>query len=68
MKSWSLNAPFDAKAKSILKTHNRYRYIMWGDDQVAVAYDYWFKNRNTKTYLFNPSQAEMKAKVISDQE
>jgi dipeptidyl aminopeptidase/acylaminoacyl peptidase len=48
----------------ILKTKQRFAGIEWGNDNSAMAYDYWWNTRNTKTYMFNPSTAE--AKVISD--
>lgn len=61
---YEVNAPFNGKPKLILKTKQRFSGIQWGDDNTAVAYDYWWNTRNTKTYMFNPSNA--KAKVISD--
>ena len=61
---YELNAPFNGQPKVILKTKQRFSGIQWGDDNHAVAYDYWWNTRNLKTYLFNPSNAE--AKVISD--
>ena len=61
-----LSAPFTGKAKSILKTVNRFYQIEWGDENNAIAYDYWWNNRNTKTYWFNPSTTEQPAVVLSD--
>lgn len=63
---FELQAPFNAEPKSILKTINRYSGIIWGNDKMAVAVDYWWNTRNTKTYLFNPSDASVKPKVIWD--
>ena len=28
--------------------------------------DLWWNNRNTKTYVFNPSNSKIKAKIIND--
>ena len=61
---YEVAAPFDSQAKLILKTEQRFSGIEWGNDNTAVAYDYWWNTRNTKTYLFNPSNAN--AKIISD--
>lgn len=60
------DAPFNGQAKSILKMHNRYSGIIWGNDEIAVGYDSWFKNRNTKSYLFNPSKPKAKVHLIED--
>ncbi|MBT8321564.1 MAG: prolyl oligopeptidase family serine peptidase [Eudoraea sp.] len=59
-------APFAGEARSILKTRNRFAGIQWGTEQLAVAYDRWWNNRNTKTYLFNPSDTSESATIISD--
>ena len=63
---FELEAPFDGEGKSILKTKNRFSYIQWGNDNVAIAHDRWWNNRNTKTYLFNPSNPDAEAKIIED--
>ncbi|NRB58828.1 MAG: S9 family peptidase [Winogradskyella sp.] len=61
---YELNAPFNGKPKEILKTKQRFSGIQWGDDNNAIAYDYWWNTRNLKTYHFNPSNG--KTKVITD--
>ena len=63
---FQLDAPFTGNAKSILKTKNRFAGIEWGNEKVAIAYDYWWNNRNTKTYVFNPSDAKQKPNIIFD--
>jgi len=63
---YQLDAPFNGEPKLLLKTKQRFAGIEWGDDNTAVAYDYWWNTRNTKTYLFNPSNSKMDAKVITD--
>ncbi len=63
---YQLKAPFEGKPKLILKTQQRFAGIQWGDDNTAIASDYWWNTRNTKTYLFNPSNAKINPKVISD--
>ena len=61
-----LNAPFNGEPKFIIKTINRFSGIEWGNDNIAIAYDYWWNNRNTKTYLFNPSDSSKAPKIIFD--
>lgn len=63
---FELPAPFTGEPKSLVKTINRYSGLTWGNDQLAVVYDRWWSNRNTKTYLFNPSNPMQKPEVISD--
>ena len=52
---FQLEAPFDEMPMSMLKTQNRFSSIIWGNKNLAIAYDYWWNTRNKKTYLFNPS-------------
>lgn len=61
---YQLDSPFNGQPKEILKTKQRFSGIRWGNDNVAIAFDYWWNTRNLKTYLFNPTTAE--AKIISD--
>ncbi len=63
---FQLDAPFNGEPKSMLKTKNRFGGITWGNQDVAIAYDYWWNNRNTKTYLFDPSDASKEASIIYD--
>lgn len=59
-------APFDGDAELILKTIQRFGGIQWGDKNLAIAYDYWWNTRNTKTYIFNPSKPDQTPEVFSD--
>ncbi len=63
---FSWDAPFNGNPTSILKTQQRFGGILWGNETNAIAYDSWYDTRNTKTYLFNPSNANETSKVISD--
>ena len=63
---FQLEAPFDEAGKSILKTKNRFSGIQWGTDNLAIAYDYWWNDRNTKSYVFDPSNPDVTPTLISD--
>ncbi|WP_417196567.1 prolyl oligopeptidase family serine peptidase [Bizionia sp.] len=60
------DAPFTGKVSSLLKTKDRFSGITWGTDNVAIANDYWWNTRNTRTYLFNPSNANQEPTVLFD--
>ena len=59
-------APFIADATSMMKTHQRFSGIIWGNDSVAMVTDDWYDTRNTKTYLVNPSKPTQTPQIISD--
>jgi dipeptidyl aminopeptidase/acylaminoacyl peptidase len=63
---FQLEVPFKGEGKSLLKTKNRFSYILWGNDNVAIAFDYWWNTRNLKTYVFNPSNPSQSPKIIAD--
>jgi len=63
---FQLDPPFNGKAKSLIKTINRFRSAIWGNDSIALVYDYWWNTRNTKTYLFNPSEITFDAEILFD--
>ncbi len=63
---FELDAPFTGNGNTIFKSINRLSGIIWGNNTSAVAIDYWIKNRNEKTYLFNPSDTNQKPRIIYD--
>ncbi|MEM6726719.1 MAG: S9 family peptidase, partial [Bacteroidota bacterium] len=63
---FELEAPFNTEGKSLLKTINRAYAIEWGNDDVAIAHDYWWNTRNTKSYIFNPSDASQEPVLLTD--
>lgn len=63
---FELAAPFTSQPRSMAKTINRYGGITWGTDNVAILYDNWWNTRNTKTYLFNPSDNKQQPEILFD--
>ncbi len=63
---FQLDAPFTGSPLSLVKTINRFSGITWGNDIYAVIYDRWWNTRNTKMYLFNPSDNSLQPRIISD--
>lgn len=60
------NAPFNGPVTSLLKTKDRYSGIIWGNETTAIAIDRWWNTRNTRTYVFNPSEPNQTAEVLFD--
>ena len=60
-----LSAPFKGKPAELLKTEDRFYQFIWKDDSTAIAMDYWWNSRNTKTYVFSPNQSN-EPKIISN--
>ncbi|WP_372918772.1 prolyl oligopeptidase family serine peptidase [Salegentibacter sp.] len=63
---FQLDAPFSGDGKSLIKTIDRYAGITWGNDNTAIIEDRWWNTRNTRTYVFDPSDATKEPKVLFD--
>ncbi|HZY33380.1 MAG TPA: prolyl oligopeptidase family serine peptidase [Rhodanobacter sp.] len=48
-------APFNAAPRLLLKTVNRFKSVLWGDDGHAIVDDEWWDTRDTRTYVFSPA-------------
>ena len=58
-------APFTSEPVLLAKTIDRFGGINWGNETTAVLFDDWYDTRNTRTYLFNPSNPDEVPRVIS---
>ena len=63
---FELDAPFNGTPRSILKTINRFYQMEWGNENFAIASDYWWNTRNTKSYIINPSNSLQKPVILTD--
>lgn len=63
---FELGAPFTGTPTSLIKLKLRYAGIIWGNDNIAVAMDRWWNTRNSKTYVFNPSDNKETPTIIWD--
>ncbi len=63
---FQLEAPFNGIATSLIKVKNRFSGITWATDKLAIASDYWWNTRNTKSYVFNPSDNSVAAEILYD--
>ncbi len=52
---YELDSPFTGAKKLLLKSKLRYNGIEWGDENLAVLYDYWWNDRTLRTSFFDPS-------------
>ena len=59
-------APFTGTPILLTKVKNRYAGIIWGNETNAIVYDQWWNNRNSKTYVFAPSNPKIPARIIND--
>ncbi len=61
---YELNAPFDGKPQLLFKTVTRFAGIEWGNDHLAVFYDYWWNTRLMRASLTDPSNPTKKPVLL----
>jgi dipeptidyl aminopeptidase/acylaminoacyl peptidase len=55
-----LEAPFDGEAKAGITFRLRYGGLTWGDDELAIAYEWWWTTRQQITSRFDPKVKDSK--------
>lgn len=63
---FQLRAPFTSAPTSLIKTKGRYASLLWANDTLAIARDYWWNTRNTKVYVFNPARPLQEPRILFD--
>lgn len=63
---YQVEAPFTGQPTLLTRVKDRFAGVQWGDDGLAVAYDYWWKSRHTRTYRFDPSAPGSEPQVLFD--
>jgi dipeptidyl aminopeptidase/acylaminoacyl peptidase len=63
---YQLSAPFTGLPKLLAAIPNRYAGITWGNENIAILYDYWWKTRKTTTYKIDPNIENFSPSIIND--
>ncbi len=63
---FTLKAPFDGEPESLIKLNLRYSDITWGNDNLAIASEYWWKTRQVRTWLIKPGDLSAKPELLND--
>ncbi len=62
----SLDAPFTAQPVQHVAVATRVRGVTWMKNDVAMVTEYWWKSRQTKTWLINPSSPSAAPRLLFD--
>ncbi|MEM6802580.1 MAG: prolyl oligopeptidase family serine peptidase, partial [Bacteroidota bacterium] len=62
---YHLEAPFTAEPKEDMKTQLRFSGILWGDEELAIVYEYWWNSRRRISSAFSPNNPAEK-RVLFD--
>lgn len=60
------DAPFHQGSKLLVQTSQRFSSIEWGNDTLALVSEQWYDTRNSKTFFFNPNDANPTLRKVFD--
>ncbi|MCZ6688293.1 MAG: prolyl oligopeptidase family serine peptidase [Planctomycetota bacterium] len=61
-----LDAPFDGDPVELLSLGLRYSGMTWGSENLALAWEWWWKSRKIRTWIVNPSKPGSQLEVLFD--
>jgi dipeptidyl aminopeptidase/acylaminoacyl peptidase len=62
----TLEAPFDGEPRLLWRTGLRFGGALWGDDKLALAYEYWWSTRRLRAFMLDPSNPGSEAELLHD--
>ncbi|MGP1373653.1 MAG: S9 family peptidase [Almyronema sp.] len=65
---FQIEAPFTAAAELLWKTALRYNRILWGNEAIALGYEYWYDNRRLRTWQLNPADPTAAPRLLDDRD
>ncbi len=63
---YTLSSPFKRKPSLLAKTERRYSGFTWGNDNVAMLSEWRFSDRNVRTWIIAPNNADANPVLFSD--
>ncbi|HEV2125478.1 MAG TPA: prolyl oligopeptidase family serine peptidase [Chloroflexota bacterium] len=63
---YTLNAPFDGGPKTLISLALRFRNHTWGDGRLALVSEYWWANRQERTWIVQPDVDGGEPRVLWD--
>ncbi|MCD4847935.1 MAG: prolyl oligopeptidase family serine peptidase [Candidatus Aegiribacteria sp.] len=61
-----LEAPFDSEPAELFELRSRFGGIEWGNDSLAIVYEWWWPTRNLKAWRIRPGQPDSEALLLVD--
>ena len=61
-----LAAPFSGDPVPLATLDFRFAGITWGDDNLALLYEFWWKTRKTRTWMLKPGSRNAKPELLFD--
>lgn len=65
---YTLAAPFDKAATELWRSTLRYRGVTWSQDNLAIATEAWYDNRQLKRWLINPADPSAESILLDERD
>ncbi len=62
----TLAAPFDGNPKPLWESELRFSSVRWGDEQTALAWEWWYDTRQLRTWRLDPSDRDVAPALLWD--
>ncbi|OLP18546.1 peptidase S9 [Leptolyngbya sp. 'hensonii'] len=63
---YELAAPFTAAPTQLWQSEYRFRQILWGQSDVALAWEIWYDSRRIRIWQLNPNQPSRLPRLLVD--
>lgn len=63
---FQLAAPFQGAPAPLARIQNRFSGMIWGQADLAVVRDAWWKTRRSRTYRVDPARGDLEPKLLFD--
>jgi len=63
---YSLHAPFTANPQPMMSLKLRYGGILWGNENLALVYEWWWKERRVRSWKIDPAASEIDPILLFD--
>jgi dipeptidyl aminopeptidase/acylaminoacyl peptidase len=63
---YMLKAPFDGEPTPLLTLGLRFYEMLWGDDDLAIAHEWWWETRKVHGWAIKPDKPNSKPQLIYD--
>ena len=63
---FTLDAPFDGDPQPLLTTDLRFGGITWGNDELALAFEWWWKTRQIRVWRLQPGNIAEEPVLVNE--
>ncbi|NIO27718.1 MAG: prolyl oligopeptidase family serine peptidase [Candidatus Latescibacteria bacterium] len=63
---YTLNDPFSGEPRLLVSLQLRYYNVLWGNEQLAIVNEWWWRDRRIRSWKINPSSEKPDTTLLHD--